>query len=57
MSNENKSYDFEFLFVNDGSRDKTLEIIKNLALEDIDGLNQLIFKLYDRNYIINMHSI
>jgi len=34
MSDENKSYDFEFLFVNDGSRDKTLEIIKNYAEKD-----------------------
>lgn len=29
-----KNYDFEFLFVNDGSRDKTLEIIKSYAEKD-----------------------
>ena len=28
------SYEFEFLFVNDGSKDKTLEIIKELRQED-----------------------
>lgn len=34
LANDNKSYDFEFLFVNDGSRDKTLEIIKDYAKTD-----------------------
>jgi len=34
LANDNKSYDFEFLFVNDGSRDKTLSIIKELADKD-----------------------
>jgi len=34
LANDNKSYDFEFLFVNDGSRDKTLEIIKDYAQVD-----------------------
>jgi glycosyltransferase involved in cell wall biosynthesis len=34
LANDNKSYDFEFLFVNDGSRDKTLSIIKDLAEKD-----------------------
>lgn len=34
LANDNKSYDFEFLFVNDGSRDKTLEIIKEYAETD-----------------------
>ncbi len=34
LANDNKSYEFEFLFVNDGSRDKTLEIIKDFAEQD-----------------------
>lgn len=34
LANDNKLYDFEFLFVNDGSRDKTLEIIKDFADKD-----------------------
>ena len=34
LANNNKSYGFEFLFINDGSRDKTLDIIKDLAEKD-----------------------
>lgn len=34
LANDNKSYDFEFLFVNDGSRDKTMTLIKELADKD-----------------------
>lgn len=34
LANNNKGYDFEFLFVNDGSRDNTLEIIKDYAEKD-----------------------
>ena len=34
LANNNKSYDFEFFFVNDGSKDNTLEIIKDYAKED-----------------------
>ncbi|MDO4780916.1 MAG: glycosyltransferase family 2 protein [Candidatus Saccharibacteria bacterium] len=31
LASKNKGYDFEFLFINDGSKDNTLEIIKNYA--------------------------
>jgi glycosyltransferase involved in cell wall biosynthesis len=34
LSGETPAYTFEFLFVNDGSRDKTLEIIKTYAKKD-----------------------
>lgn len=34
LANDNRGYNFEFLFVNDGSRDKTLEIIKDYASVD-----------------------
>ena len=34
LANEQKDYAFEFLFVNDGSRDKTLQIIKDFAAID-----------------------
>jgi glycosyltransferase involved in cell wall biosynthesis len=34
LANDTKDYDFEFLFVNDGSRDKTLNIIKEYADKD-----------------------
>jgi glycosyltransferase involved in cell wall biosynthesis len=34
LANDNKNYDFEFLFVNDGSKDKTLELIKGYANKD-----------------------
>lgn len=34
LANDNKAYDFEFLFVNDGSRDTTLDIIKGYAAKD-----------------------
>jgi glycosyltransferase involved in cell wall biosynthesis len=34
LAQDTKNYDFEFLFVNDGSRDKTLEIIKSYAEKD-----------------------
>lgn len=34
LADSNKNYAFEFLFVNDGSRDKTLEIIKSYAEKD-----------------------
>lgn len=34
VSNEMKKVDFEFLFVNDGSKDKTLEILRELSKKD-----------------------
>lgn len=34
LAKSTKLYDFEFLFVNDGSKDKTLEIIKRFAQKD-----------------------
>lgn len=34
LANDNKSYEFEFLFVNDGSRDQTMSIIKDYAEAD-----------------------
>lgn len=34
LAQDNSDYKFEFLFVNDGSRDNTLEIIQKLASED-----------------------
>lgn len=34
LSHDVKSYNFEFLFINDGSKDNTLEIIKDLAAKD-----------------------
>lgn len=34
LANDNKAYEFEFLFVNDGSRDKTMPMIKEYADTD-----------------------
>lgn len=34
LANGTKEYEFEFLFVNDGSKDKTLELIKEYAEKD-----------------------
>ena len=34
LMNDMQNYEFEILFVNDGSKDKTLEIIKNMREKD-----------------------
>jgi glycosyltransferase involved in cell wall biosynthesis len=34
LADDNKDYEFEFLFVNDGSKDKTLDLIKQYAEKD-----------------------
>lgn len=41
-----KDYDFEFLFVNDGSRDKTLDIIKSYAKKD----TRISYVSFSRNF-------
>ena len=35
VSKQMNHVDFEFLFINDGSKDKTLEILRKLAKKDI----------------------
>lgn len=46
LANDNKSYDFEFLFVDDGSRDKTLEIIKDYSEKD----DRISYVSFSRNF-------
>ena len=46
LAADNKSYDFEFLFINDGSKDKTLEIIKEYA----DSDTRVSFINFSRNF-------
>ncbi len=46
LANDNKSYNFEFMFVNDGSRDRTLEIIKGYAKSD----NRVAYVNLSRNF-------
>jgi len=46
LANDNKAYDFEFLFINDGSKDKTLEIIKGYAEQD----NRVSYLNLSRNF-------
>ena len=46
LMNENTNYDFEILLVNDGSKDKTLDIIKNMRLHD----NRVCYLNLSRNY-------
>lgn len=46
LANDNKSYDFEFLFIDDGSRDKTLEIIRDYSISD----NRVAYVSFSRNF-------
>lgn len=46
LAGETTNYDFEFLFINDGSRDKTLEIIKGYASKD----NRVAYVNLSRNF-------
>ena len=39
-------YNFEFLFVNDGSKDKTLEILKMMAKEDV----RVVYLSFSKNF-------
>lgn len=40
------SYDFEFLFINDGSKDKTSDILKELSLKD----ERVLYYSFSRNF-------
>ena len=46
VSKEMKSVDFEFLFINDGSRDKTLDILRDLSKKD----KRVRFISFSRNF-------
>lgn len=46
FAHENSSYDFEFLFINDGSRDNTLELIKKYAASD----KRISYVNFSRNF-------
>lgn len=46
VSKKMKSVDFEFLFINDGSRDKTLEILRDLSKKD----KRVRFISFSRNF-------
>ena len=46
LAADNKFYEFEFLFVNDGSRDKTLDMIKGYAKSD----NRVSYVNLSRNF-------
>lgn len=46
VSNEMKNVDFEFLFINDGSRDKTLDILRDLSKKD----KRVRFISFSRNF-------
>jgi len=46
VTKEIEKYDFEFLFVNDGSKDNTLEILKDLSKHD----NRVYYISFSRNF-------
>ena len=46
ISKEMKNLDFEFLFINDGSKDKTLSILKDLSKKD----SRVRFISFSRNF-------
>jgi polyisoprenyl-phosphate glycosyltransferase len=46
LAEDNKKYEFEFLFVNDGSRDNTLEIIQSYAEVD----ERISYVSFSRNF-------
>lgn len=46
VSEEMKGYDFEYLFVDDGSKDKTMEIIKHFARTD----KRVAYLSFSRNF-------
>jgi glycosyltransferase involved in cell wall biosynthesis len=46
LANDNKDYDFEFMFADDGSTDKTLQIIKDYAETD----NRIGYVSLSRNF-------
>ena len=46
LANDTKNYKFEFLFVNDGSKDETLDIIKDYAEKD----ERVAYVSFSRNF-------
>ncbi|MFZ3009404.1 MAG: glycosyltransferase family 2 protein [Candidatus Microsaccharimonas sp.] len=46
LANDTKNYEFEFLFVNDGSKDETLDIIKDYAEKD----ERVAYVSFSRNF-------
>lgn len=46
VTKEMPDYDFEFLFINDGSKDKTLDELKNLSIKD----NRVKYYSFSRNF-------
>lgn len=46
LANSMKNYEFEFLFINDGSKDKTLDIIKDYADKD----DRVAYVNFSRNF-------